>query len=100
SYVEPSTEVEKTVEKYWKKALGYEKLGIHDDFFELGGHSLIAAAVATELSKVFDIQIPMSKLFESTTIASVAELIETYQWAVAAEREPVNAVGLMEGGTI
>lgn len=99
-YVEPRTEVERTVAQYWQKVLGYEKLGVNDDFFQLGGHSLIAAAVATELSKVFDIQIPMTKLFETTTIAAVAELIETYRWAAGSMEESAAVLEDIEGGTI
>ncbi|ACL76666.1 type I polyketide synthase [Ruminiclostridium cellulolyticum] len=99
-YVEPVSETEKIIAEHWKKVLGFEKLGIHDDFFELGGHSLIAAAVATDLSKIFRIQIPMTKLLETTTIASVAEMVETYQWAVQGEGEAAAAEEDMEGGTI
>ncbi len=99
-YVEPSSEVEKVIAEHWKKVLGFEKLGIHDDFFELGGHSLIAAAVASDLSKVFNIQIPMTKLLEATTIADVAEMIETFRWAMQGEGETATAEEDMEGGTI
>ena len=99
-YVEPSSEVEKIIAEHWKKVLGFEKLGIHDDFFELGGHSLIAAAVASDLSKVFNIQIPMTKLLETTTIAEVAEMIETFRWAMQGEGEAAAAEEDMEGGTI
>ncbi|WP_340147239.1 phosphopantetheine-binding protein [Ruminiclostridium josui] len=99
-YVEPSSEVEKIIAEHWKKVLGFEKLGIHDDFFELGGHSLIAAAVASDLSKVFNIQIPMTKLLEATTIAEVAEMVETFRWAIQGEGEAAAAEEEMEGGTI
>ncbi len=99
-YVEPRNEVEKVIEEHWKKVLGFEKLGIHDDFFELGGHSLIAAAVASDLSKVFNIQIPMTKLLETTTIAAVAEMIETFRWAIQGEGEAAATEEDMEGGTI
>lgn len=99
-YAEPRNEVEKIIEEHWKKVLGFEKLGIHDDFFELGGHSLIAAAVAADLSKVFNIQIPMTKLLETTTIATVAEMVETFRWAMQGEGEAVATEEDMEGGTI
>ncbi|HEX2926936.1 MAG TPA: beta-ketoacyl synthase N-terminal-like domain-containing protein [Ruminiclostridium sp.] len=99
-YVEPRSEIEKVIAEHWKKVLGFEKLGIHDDFFELGGHSLIAAAVASDLSKVFNIQIPMTKLLEATTISAVAEMIETYQWAIQSAGEAAAAEENMDGGTI
>ncbi|WP_010250887.1 type I polyketide synthase [Acetivibrio cellulolyticus] len=80
AYVAPRNEVEKTIVECWQNVLGFDMIGIHDDFFELGGHSLIAAAVASELGKVLDVQIPLRKLMETTTAEGVANLIETYRW--------------------
>jgi acyl transferase domain-containing protein len=79
-YVPPRNELEKTIVECWQKALGFDRIGIHDDFFELGGHSLIAAAIASELGKVLDVQIPLRKLMETTTVEGIANLIETYRW--------------------
>ena len=81
-YVAPRNRVEEIISNKWEKYLGFRKIGINDDFFDLGGHSLIAAAIATELSKTFNVQIPMSTLFETTTISSVASLIYAYNPAV------------------
>jgi acyl transferase domain-containing protein len=79
-YAPPRNVVEKTIVKCWQNVLGFDRIGIHDDFFELGGHSLIAAAVASELGKVLDVQIPLRRLMETTTAEGVANLIETYRW--------------------
>ncbi|MCX8132088.1 MAG: phosphopantetheine-binding protein [Clostridia bacterium] len=98
SYTAPRNEVEKAIADKWQDVLGYDTIGVYDDFFELGGHSLIAAAVATELGKRFDVQIPMRKLFETTTIAGIAELIETYRWA--AESAAAADDEELEGGTL
>lgn len=99
AYVPPRSEIERVIVEKWQDVLGFDTIGIYDDFFELGGHSLIAAAVATELGKRFGIQIPMRKLFETTNIAGIAELIETYQWA--AENMKETAAGTdIEDGTI
>lgn len=98
-YVAPRNEVEKAIIDKWQEVLGFDTIGINDDFFELGGHSLIAAAVATELSKRFKVQIPMRTLFETTTAAGIAQLIETYKWATENQKETA-AVEEMESGTI
>ena len=98
-YVPPRNEVEEIIIEKWQEVLGFDTIGVKDDFFELGGHSLIAAAVATELSKKFDVQIPMRTLFETTTAEGIARLIETYQWAAEGGREPTTGVEL-EDGTI
>ncbi len=84
-YAAPRNETEEIIVAKWEEVLGYEQIGIHDNFFELGGHSLIAAAVAGDLSKIFGVQIPMQVLFEATTVAEIAEMIHTYQWAAAGE---------------
>ncbi|EMS72662.1 beta-ketoacyl synthase family protein [Ruminiclostridium cellobioparum subsp. termitidis CT1112] len=99
AYVAPANEIESAIIEKWQEVLGFDRIGIHDDFFELGGHSLIAAAVATDLSKKFDVQIPMRKLFETTTAAGIAQLIETFRWATEGVKEAASSEQL-EGGTI
>ncbi|MCX7748501.1 MAG: acyltransferase domain-containing protein [Clostridia bacterium] len=97
SYAEPVNEVQKVIVEKWQEVLGFDTIGINDDFFELGGHSLIAAAVANDLSKVFDVQIPMRQLFETTTVAGIAQLIETYRWVSESARESAASGDLEEG---
>ncbi len=99
-YAAPRNEAEKVIIEKWQEVLGFDKIGIHDDFFQLGGHSLIAAAVATDLSRKFNVQIPMRTLFETTTAAGIAELIETYLWAAAKSEEDSKVDDELEGGTI
>ena len=98
-YVPPRNEVEQIIIDKWEEVLGFDTIGIHDDFFELGGHSLIAAAVATELSKKLNLQIPLRTLFETTTAAEIAELIQAYLWAGEGNKESAADVEL-EDGTI
>ena len=98
-YVPPRNEVERIIIDKWEEVLGFDQIGIHDDFFQLGGHSLIAAAVATELSKKLNVQIPLRTLFETTTAAEIAELIQAYQWVGEGNQESA-ADGELEGGTI
>lgn len=99
SYEAPTNDVEKAIIEKWQEVLGFDKIGINDDFFELGGHSLIAAAVATELSKKFDVQIPLRTLFEKTTPAQIAKLIETYKWAAESGKTSSQSEDF-DGGTI
>lgn len=98
-YVPPRNEVERIIIDKWEEVLGFDQIGIHDDFFQLGGHSLIAAAVATELSKKLNVQIPLRTLFETTTAAEIAELIQAYLWVGKGNQESA-ADGELEGGTI
>lgn len=99
AYAAPTNDVEKAIIEKWQEVLGFDKIGVNDDFFELGGHSLIAAAVATDLSKKFDVQIPLRTLFEKRTAAEIAKLIETYKWAAAGHAEPADSEDT-DGGEI
>ncbi|MEA5516373.1 non-ribosomal peptide synthetase [Nodularia sp. UHCC 0506] len=77
SFVPPRTPVEELLAGIWSQVLSLEQVGIHDNFFELGGHSLLATQVMSRLYKAFQIDIPLRYLFESPTIAGLAEHIET-----------------------
>ena len=63
----------------WSNALGLTSIGMDDDFFELGGHSLIAIQVMTRIKKETGQQIPISALFQHSTIEKLSRLIETTQ---------------------
>ena len=99
AYLAPKNEVERAIVDKWQEILGFDKIGVNDDFFELGGHSLIAAAIANDLSKRFEVQIPMRILFETTTVAEIAKLIETYKWAAVGNSAKVENEEFV-GGTI
>ncbi|MBD0265040.1 MAG: condensation protein, partial [Tolypothrix sp. Co-bin9] len=71
------TPVEEVLAGIWAEILGRECIGNHDNFFDLGGHSLLATQVISRLRDTFKIEIPLSYLFESPTIAECAQRIET-----------------------
>jgi len=71
-YVAPTGEVEQTTAQIWERLFGIEQIGIHDDFFQLGGNSLLAIQLVSQLRKAFAVELPLSKLFESPTIAGLA----------------------------
>jgi acyl carrier protein len=55
------------------------QVGIHDNFFELGGNSLIAIQLMARLRTLFQVEIPLRRLFETPTIADMALAIEQIQ---------------------
>lgn len=75
-FVEPSTDIEKTLAGFWSELLGVKKIGVHDSFFDLGGHSLIAVRLFRMIKAAFAVDFPISVLFEAPTIAQCAALIE------------------------
>jgi len=80
SYVAPRSETEKKLGAIWQEVLNRDKVGVHHDFFELGGHSLLATRVMSRINQLFGIQLALRKLFEVTTIASLADLVDTLLW--------------------
>ncbi len=72
----PRTETEERLAAIWKKVLAVEEIGVLDNFFELGGHSLMAVRLFAEIERKLGARLPLSALFETATIAGLAEIIE------------------------
>jgi acyl transferase domain-containing protein/thioesterase domain-containing protein/acyl carrier protein len=68
--------LEKRIARVWEQVLGVECVGLQDDFFALGGHSLLLVRMATRLEKEFGMPIPLSFLFQSATVARIAEYVK------------------------
>ena len=77
SYIAPRNEVEQRIVNVWEELLGIKGLGIEDDFFELGGHSLLAVEIEIELQDIFNIDLPLSSIYEVPTVVSLAEHIQS-----------------------
>jgi len=73
----PRNDVEKKIAEIWQEVLGVEQVGIDEDFFALGGHSLLATQIMARVEDFFSTKIPLSKLFESPTVAAMARSIES-----------------------
>ncbi len=77
TYLEPKTELEKTIAKIWQQELNLQSVGVNDNFFALGGHSLLGIKIIAKMSEAIGVQIPLRFLFEKPTILGLAEQIET-----------------------
>ena len=74
-YVDPEGAIETTLAGFWAELLGVDKIGAEDSFFDLGGHSLIAVRLFAQIRKTWNVEFPISVLFEAPTIRKVAALI-------------------------
>jgi acyl transferase domain-containing protein len=74
-YVAPASSLEQTIADTWRELLGIEQIGVHDNFFELGGHSLLATQLVSRMRKLFDVELPLRRFFETPTISDLAELV-------------------------
>lgn len=73
TYHEPRNEIERSIVNIWEFLLGVTPIGIDDNFFELGGHSLLATQFTTRMQETFGIKFPLQGLFETPTVAGLAE---------------------------
>jgi amino acid adenylation domain-containing protein len=76
AYVEPRTAVERRLQEIWSELLGRERIGIQDNFFHLGGHSLLAVQVVARIAAAFRVLLPPHCLFECSTLARLAAVVE------------------------
>jgi amino acid adenylation domain-containing protein len=70
------TPIENDLAEIWQSLLNIKSIGKKDDFFALGGHSLLGAKLFAEIEKKYAIKIPLSTLFQSSTIEELAHFIE------------------------
>jgi len=90
-YVEPSTDVEKTICNLWQELLGIDRVGIDDDFFELGGHSLLATQIIARLRTALALELSLESIFEAPTVRQLAALVGDQQTTA----EPTDQVALL-----
>ena len=77
--VSPRTPIEKELTRIWAEVLSLGRVGIHDTFLDLGGHSLTAARIVSQVICHFQLEMPLQVLFQSPTIAKMAQVITQSQ---------------------
>jgi acyl-coenzyme A synthetase/AMP-(fatty) acid ligase/acyl carrier protein len=95
-FVAPRTPVEATIAKIWTEVLCLEQVGVHDNFFECGGHSLAAARIVSRVTKTFHLRLPLKALFDSPTVAEMAQVIIETQAELTEQRNLVQALSELE----
>jgi len=79
----PRNDIEQTVAELWQRILNVPRVGLDDNFFDLGGDSLLLVAVHSNLQKVLKTDIPVTDLFEFTTIRKLARHLGTHRPATS-----------------
>jgi len=70
------SETVRKVKELWEEILVSKNLGLDADFFQVGGHSLLAVDLISKIEKKFDLNLPLSFLFEHSTINSISNKLD------------------------
>ncbi|WP_037654162.1 AMP-binding protein [Streptomyces achromogenes] len=70
------TDTERRVAAIWSEVLRQEVGSRHTNFFHLGGHSLLMARVLARLRRDFAVDLSLTTLFESATVAALATAVD------------------------
>ena len=76
AFMAPGSETELLLADLWSEVLGSSRVGIHDNFFEAGGHSLLATKLIVRVRTAFQVDLPLSALFSTPTVAGLAAAID------------------------
>jgi myxalamid-type nonribosomal peptide synthetase MxaA len=78
-YIAARTPIEEQLANIWTDLLKVKQVGIEDNFFDLGGHSLLLTQLVFRVHQTWQIELPLSSLWEMPTVASLAQSIEKTQ---------------------
>ncbi|WP_338848356.1 amino acid adenylation domain-containing protein [Massilia sp. W12] len=78
---------EQTIATICMQVLSLEQIGIHDNFFDIGANSLNLIAINNRLKEAFARDIPLTALFEHTSIARLAAFLDQDGAAQAARQQ-------------
>jgi thioesterase domain-containing protein/acyl carrier protein len=100
-YVAPRNPTEHALADIWVAVLGVEPIGLHDNFFELRGDSLLALQLVSRLNEACQVEMPMRSIFETATIAELAETIDALRDSapVTTEAPPASLIRLQPAGS-
>lgn len=82
---EQGSPIQEVVAAIWRKVLDAPNVGLDDNFFDIGGSSLLLITARGELQEQLGRQIPITWMFEFTTVKGLAEKLS--------ENNPTSPLG-------
>ncbi len=79
AFISPRNPIESEIARTFEEVLNLNLVGVDDDFFELGGHSLLATKLLARLLSTLDVALTIVDLFQSPTVAGLAERVVQLQ---------------------
>jgi amino acid adenylation domain-containing protein len=71
-----SNPVEEMIANIWAEILNTGEVTQSSNFFDLGGHSLLATKVVARIRQAIQVNLPLSAIFESPTVAGLADRVK------------------------
>ena len=87
----PRDPVEEQVAAIWCEVLDVDCVGVNEGFFALGGNSLRATRVLTRIERDLGIRLPIAAMFNSSTVAALAELLKAYRDGSQVEYDQIQS---------
>ena len=79
----------------WQQLLGIEPITSDQNYFDLGGDSILAVQLFAQIEREFGLKLPVATLFETPTIAELAQLIQndapTAGWSSLVPIQPAGS---------
>lgn len=75
--VKPRNETEQLLMEIWQKLFDKPDLSVADRFFEIGGNSLKAAEFAMMVLKRFEVDLPLTVLYDHQSIRAIATVLDS-----------------------
>jgi len=72
----PGSVSERRLAEIMASVLGIDTIGADDNFFSMGGHSLLGSQLAIRVRSAFEIELALRDVFETRTVARLAERVE------------------------
>ncbi|MFW5855164.1 MAG: SDR family NAD(P)-dependent oxidoreductase, partial [Thermodesulfobacteriota bacterium] len=97
AYQAPRSDPERTLAGVFEELLGIEAVGIHDNFFDLGGHSLLATQVASRIQEIFQVRLPLQRMFEAPTVAGLSDVLAQHRLEQGKDEDMDKLLDDLEG---
>lgn len=94
----PETAIEKACQALWQTLFEQEDIHLEDNFFDLGGHSLLAVRLVHQASETFQLQLPLSAIFQAPTLGAFSHMIEETKQTTSLFQSPTPLVPLQPEG--
>lgn len=88
--VAPRDDVERRITATMETVLNLPGLGIRDDFFALGGHSLLAARFTSQVNRDYELNLPLTTLFQAPTAEKFSSAVRAAMASGVAKRPPLK----------